>query len=235
MADHAWIEAMQEELHHQAKGFDFEVTPVAQLEAVRIFIAYAKHKLFPIYQMDVKIAFLNGPLKEEVYVNQPDGFIDPHHPDKFYRLKKALYGLKKAPRAWLLCALSSDTNRKALQGGCIDTCKSTSSGIQFLGGNKLISWSSKKQDCTMMLTDEALTLVSFPKKFSKFKRRNDLSCVLKIKWAIFVYWLMWSSLHLASCVLPLVSRSLLFVHVNICVLCSSPLDENSAHRLWLPL
>nr|GEW69708.1 retrovirus-related Pol polyprotein from transposon TNT 1-94 [Tanacetum cinerariifolium] len=70
------------------------------LEAVRLFIAYAAHKSFTVYQMDVKTAFLYGPLKEEVYVNQPDGFIDPYHPDKVYRLKKALYGLKHAPRAW---------------------------------------------------------------------------------------------------------------------------------------
>ncbi|GKC21543.1 retrovirus-related pol polyprotein from transposon TNT 1-94, partial [Tanacetum coccineum] len=83
-----------------AEGIDFKESfaPVAQLEAVKIFIAYAAHKSFPIYQMDVKTNFLNGPLKEEVYVNQPDGFVDPHHPDKVYRLKKALYGLKQAPQ-----------------------------------------------------------------------------------------------------------------------------------------
>nr|GFB37889.1 retrovirus-related Pol polyprotein from transposon TNT 1-94 [Tanacetum cinerariifolium] len=72
----------------------------AWLEAVRLFIVYAAHKSFTIYQMDVKIAFLYGPLKEEVYVNQPDGFVDPYHPDKVYRLKKALHGLKQSPRAW---------------------------------------------------------------------------------------------------------------------------------------
>nr|GFA03854.1 hypothetical protein [Tanacetum cinerariifolium] len=60
------------------------------------------HKSFPIYHMDVKTAFLNGPLKEEVYVAQPDGFVDPDHPEKVYRLRKALYGLKQAPRAWTL-------------------------------------------------------------------------------------------------------------------------------------
>ncbi|GJY42557.1 retrovirus-related pol polyprotein from transposon TNT 1-94 [Tanacetum coccineum] len=86
----------------QEEGIDFDESfaPVARLEAVRIFVAYAAHKSFPIYQMDVKTAFLNGPLKEEVYVAQPDGFVDPDHPDKVYRLRKALYGLKQAPRAW---------------------------------------------------------------------------------------------------------------------------------------
>nr|GFA05297.1 retrovirus-related Pol polyprotein from transposon TNT 1-94 [Tanacetum cinerariifolium] len=79
----------------QKEGVDFEESfaPVARLEAVRLFIAYAAHKCFTIYQMDVKTAFLYGPLKEEVYVNQPDGFVDPYHSDKVYRLKKALYGL----------------------------------------------------------------------------------------------------------------------------------------------
>ncbi|GJY94228.1 retrovirus-related pol polyprotein from transposon TNT 1-94 [Tanacetum coccineum] len=85
------------------KGIDFEriiCSSCSPVEAVRIFVAYATYKSFPIYQMDVKTAFLNGPLKEEVYVAQPDGFIDPDHPDKVYRLRKALYGLKQAPRAW---------------------------------------------------------------------------------------------------------------------------------------
>nr|GFA46342.1 Gag-Pol polyprotein [Tanacetum cinerariifolium] len=86
----------------QKEGVDFEESfaPVARLEAVRLFIAYAAHKSFTIYQMDVKTVFLYGPLKEEVYFNQPDGFVDPYHPDKVYRLKKALYGLKQASRAW---------------------------------------------------------------------------------------------------------------------------------------
>nr|GEV26303.1 Gag-Pol polyprotein [Tanacetum cinerariifolium] len=86
----------------QEEGIDFEesFTLVARLEAVRIFVAYAAHKSFPIYQMDVKTAFLNGPLKEEVYFAQPDGFVNPDHPEKVYQLRKALYGLKQAPRAW---------------------------------------------------------------------------------------------------------------------------------------
>nr|GFA76851.1 copia protein [Tanacetum cinerariifolium] len=85
----------------QKEGVDFEESfaPVARLEDIRLFTAYAAHKSFTIYQMDVKTAFLYGPLKEEVYVNQPDGFVDPYHPDQVYRLKKALFGLKQAPRA----------------------------------------------------------------------------------------------------------------------------------------
>ncbi|GJV50202.1 retrovirus-related pol polyprotein from transposon TNT 1-94 [Tanacetum coccineum] len=88
--------------YKQEEGIDFEESfaPVARLEAVRMFIAYAAHKNITIFQMDVKTAFLNGPLKEEVYVSQPEGFIDPEFPDHVYMLKKALYGLKQAPRAW---------------------------------------------------------------------------------------------------------------------------------------
>nr|GEY86501.1 retrovirus-related Pol polyprotein from transposon TNT 1-94 [Tanacetum cinerariifolium] len=129
MADSAWIESMQEELHQfdrfdgyaQKEGVDFEesFTTVARLEAVRLFIAHVAHKSFTIYQMDVKTAFLYGPLKEEVYVNQPDGFVDPYHPDKVYRLKKALYGLKQAPRAWY-DELSNFLVSKGFSKGSID-------------------------------------------------------------------------------------------------------------------
>ncbi|GJX06443.1 retrovirus-related pol polyprotein from transposon TNT 1-94 [Tanacetum coccineum] len=122
MADHSWIESMQDELNQferlqvwelnktrlvakgykQEEGIDFEESfaPVARLEAVRMFIAFAAHMNITIFQMDVKTAFLNGPLKEEVYVSQPEGFIDSEFPNHVYRLKKALYGLKQAPRAW---------------------------------------------------------------------------------------------------------------------------------------
>nr|GEX21351.1 hypothetical protein [Tanacetum cinerariifolium] len=70
------------------------------MEAIRIFLAYAAHKSFTVFQMDVKTAFLHGSLKEDVYVCQPEGFIDADHPSHVYKLKKALYGLKQAPRAW---------------------------------------------------------------------------------------------------------------------------------------
>nr|GEZ53224.1 putative ribonuclease H-like domain-containing protein [Tanacetum cinerariifolium] len=80
--------------------FEESFATVARLEAVRLFVVYAAHKSFPIYQMDFKTTFLYGPLKEEMYVNHPDGFVDPYHPKQVYHLKKALYGLKQALRAW---------------------------------------------------------------------------------------------------------------------------------------
>nr|GEY99219.1 retrovirus-related Pol polyprotein from transposon TNT 1-94 [Tanacetum cinerariifolium] len=80
----------------QKKGIDFEesFSPIARIEAIRIFITNAASKNMTIYQMDVKTAFLNDELKEEVYVSQPEGFVDPDHPTHVYHLKKALYGLK---------------------------------------------------------------------------------------------------------------------------------------------
>ncbi|GKB01903.1 retrovirus-related pol polyprotein from transposon TNT 1-94 [Tanacetum coccineum] len=88
--------------YRQEEGIDFEESfaPVARIEAIIMFIVNAASKNMTIYQMDVKTAFLNGELKEEVYVSQPEGFVDPDHPTHVYRLKKALYGLKRAPRAW---------------------------------------------------------------------------------------------------------------------------------------
>ncbi|GKA76364.1 retrovirus-related pol polyprotein from transposon TNT 1-94 [Tanacetum coccineum] len=107
--------------YSQHEGIDFKESfaPVACVEAVSLFVAYAAHRSFPVFQMDVKKAFLNGPLKEEVYVNQPDVFVDPHHPDKVYRLKKALYGLKQAPRAWY-DELSNFLVSKGFSKGSID-------------------------------------------------------------------------------------------------------------------
>ncbi|GJT38390.1 copia protein [Tanacetum coccineum] len=184
------------------------------MEAIRIFLAYAAHKSFTVFQMDVKTAFLHGTLKEEVYMCQPKGFIDADHPSHVYKLKRALYGLKKAPRAWSMLMILSlvlhilvnqsprgifinqsnyvleilkkygmescdpigtlmeikdnldlDQNstrlsqleapqRDADYAGCKDTFKSTSGGAQFLG-EKLVRWSSKKQDCTALSTAKA--------------------------------------------------------------------------------
>ncbi|GKA35197.1 retrovirus-related pol polyprotein from transposon TNT 1-94 [Tanacetum coccineum] len=129
LEESCWIEAMQEELHEferlevkldelggvlknkarlvargyrQEEGIDFKESfaPVARLEAVRIFIAFAAHMNMVVYQMDVKTTFLNDIIREEVYVSQPDGFVDGENPNHVYKLKKALYGLKQAPRAW---------------------------------------------------------------------------------------------------------------------------------------
>nr|GEU71004.1 ribonuclease H-like domain-containing protein [Tanacetum cinerariifolium] len=240
--------------YRQEEGIDFEesFTPVARMEAIRIFLAYAAHKLFTVFQMDVKTAFLHGTLKEDVYMCQLEGFIDADHPSHVFKLKKALYGLKQAPRsnyvleilqkyrmescdpvgtsmeikdkfdldqngtpvdatkyrsmigslmyltssrpdivhATCLCAryqakptekhlkevkrifrylrgiintgicYSKDSGFEltgfsdADYAGCKDTFKSTSVGAQFLG-EKLVSWSSKKQDYTPLSTAEA--------------------------------------------------------------------------------
>nr|GEY03532.1 copia protein [Tanacetum cinerariifolium] len=211
--------------YRQEEGIDFEESfpLVAMMEAIRIFLAYAAQKSFSVFQMDVKTAFLHGSLKEDVYVCQPEGFIDADHPSHVYKLKKALYGLKQAPRAWrfhddilvvqvyvddiifgsthprpdivhasatCLCSrYQAKTTEKHLKevkrifrylwgtvntglwyskdsgfeltgfsdadyAGCKDTFKSTSGGAQFLG-EKLVSWSSKIQDCTALSTAKA--------------------------------------------------------------------------------
>nr|GEY82409.1 retrovirus-related Pol polyprotein from transposon TNT 1-94 [Tanacetum cinerariifolium] len=87
--------------YSQQEGIDYDETfaPVARIEAIRLFLAYATHKDFTVFQMDVKTAFLNGILMEEVYVGQPPGFVNKQYPDQVYALDKALYGLKQAPQA----------------------------------------------------------------------------------------------------------------------------------------
>jgi hypothetical protein len=91
--------------YSQVEGFDFDETyaPIARLESIRILLAYATYHGFKLYQMDVKSAFLNGPIKEEVYVEQPPGFEYSEYPNNVYKLSKVLYGLKQAPRAWYEC------------------------------------------------------------------------------------------------------------------------------------
>ncbi|GJZ37468.1 retrovirus-related pol polyprotein from transposon TNT 1-94 [Tanacetum coccineum] len=88
--------------YRQEEGLDFKESfaMVARLAAIRIFLANAANKNMTVYQIDVKTALLNGELKEEVYVSQPEGFVDPDRPHHVYLLKKALYGLKQVPRAW---------------------------------------------------------------------------------------------------------------------------------------
>nr|GEX37959.1 hypothetical protein [Tanacetum cinerariifolium] len=124
LKDPSWIEAMQEELlqfkmqkvwvlvnlphekraigHTLEEGIDYKevFAPLAMIEAIRLFLAYASFMGFMVYQMDVKSTFLYGTIEEEVYVCQPLGFEDPDHPDKVYKVVKALYGLHQAPRSW---------------------------------------------------------------------------------------------------------------------------------------
>ncbi|GKA38606.1 retrovirus-related pol polyprotein from transposon TNT 1-94 [Tanacetum coccineum] len=299
MADHSWIESMQDELnqferlqvwelvprleakniialkwlqknkcdaenivvrnktclvakgYRQEEGIDFEESfvSVARLEAVRMFIAYAAHKNITIFQMDVKTAFLNGPLKEEVYVSQPEGFIDPEFPDHklgldecvsmstplatekldadlqgtptdqttYHRMIGGLMYLTSIhpdiTYATFVCAryqacptvkhlkevkrifryLRQSYNMglwypkdfifeliaysDANHARCKDDCKSTSGGLQFLG-EKLVSWSSKKQDCTAMSTTEveyvSLSACSFKDKAHRHHQLADL-------------------------------------------------------------
>jgi len=87
--------------YSQQEGIDYTETfsPVARLEAIRLLLSYAVNHNIILYQMDVKSAFLNGVIFEEVFVKQPPGFEDLKHPDHVYKLKKSLYGLKQAPRA----------------------------------------------------------------------------------------------------------------------------------------
>nr|GFB28885.1 putative ribonuclease H-like domain-containing protein [Tanacetum cinerariifolium] len=145
LKDPSWIEAMQEELlqfkmqkdergivirnkarlvaqgHTQEEGIDYEevFVPVARIEAIRLFLAYASFMGFPVYQMDVKSAFLYGTIEEEVYVCQPPGFEDPEYPDKVYKVVKALYGLHQAPRAWYE-TLATNLLENRFQRGIID-------------------------------------------------------------------------------------------------------------------
>nr|GEW71270.1 retrovirus-related Pol polyprotein from transposon TNT 1-94 [Tanacetum cinerariifolium] len=200
--------------YRQEEGIDFEesFSPVSRPEAIRIFLAYVVHKNMVVYQMDVKTTFLNGKLREEVYVSQPDGFVDQDNPNHVYKLKKALYGLKQASRAcgysnggeiqtgWgykgkvvdpshyhgmigtllyltasrpdlqfviCMCArYQAQPTKKhdssvaltafadADHAGCQDTRRSTSGSVQFLG-ERLISWSSKRQKSAAISSTEA--------------------------------------------------------------------------------
>ncbi|GJZ15832.1 putative ribonuclease H-like domain-containing protein [Tanacetum coccineum] len=143
LEDESWVDAMQEELLQfeiqkvwilvdlpygkkaigtkQEEGIDYDevFAPVARLEAIRIFLAYASYMGFIVYQMDVKSAFLYGKIDEEVYVSQPPGFQDPKSPQKVYKVVKALYGLHQAPRAWY-ATLSTFLLKNGYRRGTID-------------------------------------------------------------------------------------------------------------------
>ncbi|GJV70289.1 putative ribonuclease H-like domain-containing protein [Tanacetum coccineum] len=107
--------------HRQEEGIDYDevFAPVARIEAIRLFLAFASFMGFIVYQMDVKSAFLYGTIDEEVYVSQPPGFVDPDHPTKVYKVVKALYGLHQAPRAWY-ATLSTFLVKHGYRRGTID-------------------------------------------------------------------------------------------------------------------
>nr|GEW32875.1 retrovirus-related Pol polyprotein from transposon TNT 1-94 [Tanacetum cinerariifolium] len=108
--------------YSQQEGIHYDETfaPIARIKAIRLFLAYAALKDFTVFQMDVKTVFLNGILKEEVYVGQPPGFVSKQYPDHVYTLGKALYGLKQAPLAWYN-VLSLFLIDSGFQKGSIDT------------------------------------------------------------------------------------------------------------------
>ena len=107
---------------------------MARLEAILLLVAFASFKGFILYQMDVKTAFLNGKLQEEVYVKKPLGYEDPHNPDHVYFLDKALYGLKQAPRVWYNC-LSEYLASEGYRRGSIDkTLFIKETGVDLLLG-----------------------------------------------------------------------------------------------------
>ncbi|GJX58251.1 putative ribonuclease H-like domain-containing protein [Tanacetum coccineum] len=171
LKDESWVEAMQEELlqfklqpqvclrlvaqgHRQEEGIDYDevFAPVARIEAIRLFLAFASYKGFLVYQMDVKSAFLYGTIEEEVYVHQPPGFVDPAHPNKVYKVVKALYGLHQAPRAWYE-TLSSFLLENGFRRGTIDKTlfiKKNKSDIMLVQVyvDDIIFGSTKKSMCT---------------------------------------------------------------------------------------
>ncbi|GKD20484.1 retrovirus-related pol polyprotein from transposon TNT 1-94 [Tanacetum coccineum] len=122
----------------QEEGINFEESfaPVSRIEAIRIFVANDTHKNMKIYQMDVKTAFLNGELKEEVYISQLEGFVDQDNPSHVYKLKKALYGLKEAPRTWY-DMLSSFLISQHFSEGAVDLTLFTRQARNDLLLNKL--------------------------------------------------------------------------------------------------
>ncbi|GJT03992.1 retrovirus-related pol polyprotein from transposon TNT 1-94 [Tanacetum coccineum] len=175
LADQAPLVPSDSNGYHQEKGIDFDESfaPVDRMEAIRIFLAYAAHKSFTVFQMDIKTVFLHGTLKEDMYVCQLEGFIDADHPSHVYKLKKVQPTMKeghlkrvKRIFRYLWGSVNmglwyTKDSGVELTGffdadytGCKDTFKSTSDGAQFLG-EKMVSWSLKKQDCTTLFTVEA--------------------------------------------------------------------------------
>nr|GEW35643.1 retrovirus-related Pol polyprotein from transposon TNT 1-94 [Tanacetum cinerariifolium] len=175
--------------YSEQEGIDYDETfaPVSRIEAIRLFLAYAAHKDFTVFQMDVKTSFLSGILKEEVYVGQPPGFVSKQYPDYVYALDKALFGMENCDtiptpmveqtklkfdlvgkpvdhtvyRSMIGSLMYVTSSRPDIMfatyadhAGCHLDRKSTSGSVQFLG-DKLVCWSSKKQNCVSISTAES--------------------------------------------------------------------------------
>nr|GEU42975.1 retrovirus-related Pol polyprotein from transposon TNT 1-94 [Tanacetum cinerariifolium] len=150
-------------------GIDYDETfaQIVRIDAIHLFLAYAAHKDFTVFQMDVKTTFLNGILKEEVYVGQPLGFVSTQYPDHVYALNKALYGLKQAPRAVSTPMVEQAKLKLSLVGKPVDHTDyhsmigslmyvtSSRPDIMFATCDKLVCWSSKKQNCVSISTAES--------------------------------------------------------------------------------
>nr|GEX05973.1 ribonuclease H-like domain, reverse transcriptase, RNA-dependent DNA polymerase [Tanacetum cinerariifolium] len=189
--DESWVETMQEESlqfrlqkdergivvrnkarlvaqgHRQEEGIDYDevFAPVAKIEGIRIFLAFASYMGFIVYQMDVKSTFLYGTIEYEVYVSQPPGFIDPQFPNKVYNVEKALYGLHQALRAWCMLMILSLDPLKSL---CV---KQSEEGI-FISQDKYVAEILKKFDCSSVKTTS--TPIETQKLLVKDKEAADV-------------------------------------------------------------
>nr|GEZ60315.1 hypothetical protein [Tanacetum cinerariifolium] len=151
--------------YSQQEGINYDETfaPVARIEAIRLFLAFVAHKDFTVFQMDVKTTFLNGILKEEVYVGQPPGFVSNKYLDHVYALDKALYGLIQAPRAWydILSQFLIESGFQKVPTPMVEQAKLKLDLVRKpvdytdYRSDKLVCWSSKKQNCVSISTTES--------------------------------------------------------------------------------